>query len=140
MNLPNYFLVDLPPEATFSHQMIEDACRTLKRNREQYLANRNTASLIRLIASICDNWLEPEFLVHITGGCLPNPVFMSIILGLLVRSAQFVKCARGTSFLPRLFAHSLYETDGKLGACLEIAEWKGGNVQLETALFHEADC
>ncbi|EEF58797.1 acyl-CoA reductase [Pedosphaera parvula] len=214
MNLPNYFLADLPPEATFSHQMIEDACRTLKRNREQYLTNRNTASLVRLIASVCDNWLDPEYpfrkyalhhgpketgfsaailaagldgffkqvtaeslnalmvqelgharrldepcatneelkaqraamvtgpelLVHITGGCLPNPVLTSIILGLLVRSAQFVKCASGTSFLPRLFAHSLYEADGKLGSCLEIAEWKGGNAHLEKALFHEADC
>ena len=214
MNLPNYFLADLPPEASFSHQMIEDACRTLKRNRGQYLANRNTASLIRLIAGVSENWLDseypfrryalhygpkatgfsaatlatgldgffrqvtaeslnalivqdlgharrldepcatneelkaqraaiatgPEFLVHITGGCLPNPVFTSIILGLLVRSSQFVKCASGTSFLPRLFAHSLYDADAKLGACLEVAEWKGGQAHLEKALFHEADC
>lgn len=215
MNLPNYFLADLPPEATFSSQMIEDACRTLKRNREQYLVNRTTASLIRLIAGVCENWLDaeypfrkfallhgpkatgfsaptlaagldqffrqitpeslnallvqelgharrldepastegelklqraaivtgPELLAHVTGGCLPNPVFTSIILGLLVRSAQFLKCASGTSFLPRLFAHSLYETDAKLGACLEIAEWKGGgHAHLEKVLFHEADC
>ena len=47
--------------------------------------------------------------------------------GLLVRSAQFVKCAERASLLPRLFAHSLYEADPKLGACLEIAEWRGGN-------------
>jgi hypothetical protein len=82
----------------------------------------------------------PEFIVHIAGGCLPNPVFMSIILGLLTRSAQFVKCATGTSFLPRLFAHSLYETDAKLASCLEIAEWRGGHAQLEKPLFAEADC
>jgi hypothetical protein len=41
--------------------------------------------------------------------------------------------------LPRLFAHSIYEADGKLGACLEIAEWRGGNLDLENALFSEAD-
>src|SRR5690349_5014955 len=61
MNLPNYFLADLPAEATFSVQMIEDACRTLKRNREQYLASRTTASLVRLIAGVCENWLDAEY-------------------------------------------------------------------------------
>ncbi|MDB6125802.1 MAG: Acyl-CoA reductase [Pedosphaera sp.] len=214
MNLPNYFLADLPPEATLSQAMIEEACQTLKRNREQYLANRTTPSLIRLISGVAENWLEPdypfrkfalehgpratgfsaatltvgldnffkqvtaenlnallvqelghtqrldapsattteqkglraalangpEFIAHITGGRIPNPVFISIILGVLVRSAQFVKCASGTSFLPRLFAHSLYDADPKLGACLEIAEWRGGTAHLEKVLFHEADC
>jgi len=57
-----------------------------------------------------------------------------------VRSAQFVKCASGTSFLPRLFAHSLYDAEPKLGACLELAEWRGGATELESALFDEADC
>lgn len=82
----------------------------------------------------------PELLVHVAAGSLPNPVFMSIILGLLARSAQFVKCATGSSFLPRLFAHSLYDADGKLGACLEVAEWRGGTARLETPLFQAADC
>jgi hypothetical protein len=82
----------------------------------------------------------PEFLVHITAGNLPNPALMSIVLGLLTRSAQFVKCASGSAFLPRLFAHSIYDADAKLGACLEIAEWRGGNADLETALFAESDC
>ncbi len=31
-----------------------------------------------------------------------------------------------------------YEADPKLGACLEVAEWRGGNAALETALFAEA--
>jgi hypothetical protein len=58
----------------------------------------------------------------------------------LTRSAQFVKCASGASFVPRLFAHSLYEVEPKLGACLEIAEWRGGRADIEKALFEEADC
>ena len=214
MILPNYFLADLPPEASLTPMMMAEACQTLKRNRARYLADRATPALIRLLSETAENWLQPdypfrklaleqgpvatgfsaptlatgldaffrqvtaenlrallvqelghvqrldalsatnadttaqraalanspEFMVHITGGCLPNPVFMSIILGVLLRSAQFVKCARGSSFLPRLFAHSLYEADAKLGACLEIAEWRGGSVPLETALFNEADC
>ena len=62
------------------------------------------------------------------------------MLGFLTRSAQFVKCARGTSLLPRLFAHSIYEAEPKLAACLEIAEWPGGTDALEQPLFAEAEC
>ena len=57
-----------------------------------------------------------------------------------MRSAQFVKCASGAALLPRLFAHSIYDAEPKLGACLEIAEWRGGHAALENALFAEADC
>ena len=217
MNLPNYFLADLPPEATLSPLMVSEACQTLKRNREQYLAKRSLQSMVNLLAKLAENWLEPEypyrkftlehavksgfpratlergldnffkqltrenfraliaqelgdtsdastssgvdsplarargsasrrfwrgpeFQVHIGAGNIPNPAFMSLIFGLLTRSAQFLKCGSGSSFLPRLFAHSIYDADPKLGACLEVAEWRGGNAELENALFAEADC
>lgn len=210
---PNFFLADLPPGNALTPAVIADACRSLKQNRERYLLERSTASLVRTISSIASNWLDseypfrqralaegpaatgftaqtlahgldtyfrsltpnrlnslvvqdlghidrmdlpvqddcdrefdragittgPELLTHITGGVLPNPVFTGIILGLLARSAQFVKCASGTSFLPRLFAHSLYAAEPKLAACLEIAEWRGGESLLEDALFAESD-
>ena len=243
MNLPNYFLADLPPEATLSPAMVTEACQTLKRNRARYLAQRSTDSLVRVLCDVAEAWLKPDYtfrrlaleqtwnaglrhgangitrnavpeagapgpgfsratlqkgldnffhqftpenfhallaqelgdarrldrfvacggdapvagvsgfgsnraalavgpelLVHIAAGNLPNPALMSMVLGLLTRSAQFVKCAHGAEFLPRLFAHSIYDADTKLGACLEIAEWRGGNADLETALFAEADC
>jgi len=221
MNLPNYFLVDLPPEATLSPAMLTEACQTLKRNRERYLAGRSTHQLVKVLSDVAEAWLKPhntfrklalelgpaetgfsretlqrglddffrqitrdnlhallvqefgdadyvtsdecrvtrepafsrhsptatrhfwrgpEFLVHIAAGNIPNPTLMSIVLGLLVRSAQFVKCASGSAFLPRLFAHSLYEADPKLGACLELAQWRGGNANLENILFAEAGC
>ena len=214
MNLPNYFLADLPPEAMVNAQMITDACQTLRHNRERYLASRSTASLVEALCELGRHWLQPEspfrqqalrlgpaatgfgeatlangltsffrqftpanfqflleqefghpgrsdaltstptehracraafatgpeMLVHIAAGNLPNPTWMSIVLGVLVRSAQFVKCASGTALLPRLFAHSLYHFEPKIGACLEIAEWKGGHATLESALFAEADC
>lgn len=81
----------------------------------------------------------PELVAHITAGTLPNSTLQLMVLSLLAKSAQFVKCGRGGAFLPRLFAHSLYEADRKLGACLEIADWPGGNEALEAALFAEAD-
>lgn len=212
MNLPNYFLADLPPEATLSPAMISEACQTLKHNRERYLAARSTQSLVSVLSNVASSWLEseypfrklaleqgpattgfstvtlangldtffrqltpeaftrlleqdlgdsaaldkmildqspnpraavatgPEFVVHITAGNLPSPALMSVVLGVLVRSAQFIKCAGGASLLPRLFAHSLYDAEPKLGACIELAEWRGGTTELETALFDEADC
>lgn len=201
MNLPNYFLADLPPEATLTPTMITEACLTLKRNRERYLAIRSTQSIIAVLCNVANDWLTPDFefrklaldegpkatgfsretlgrgldaffkgltkekfealleqdlgnatrldqfisteleqksnraavatgpelIAHITAGNLPCPTLMSIVLGMLVRSAQFVKCASGTSFLPRLFAHSIHQADSKLAACLEITEWRGKN-------------
>jgi hypothetical protein len=199
MNLPNYFLADLPPEATLSPTMIASACDALKRNRDKFLLPRSPEDIVMLLCAIADGWLQPEnqfrklalelgpeqtgfsravlerglngffrqftpenfqsllrqdlgdadalhfwrgphLLAHIAAGNLPNPTLMSMTLGLLTRSAQFVKCASGASFVPRLFAHSIYEADRKLGACLELAEWHGGNLELENALFAEADC
>jgi hypothetical protein len=61
MNLPNYFLADLPSEATLSAAMITEACQTLKRNREQYLAGRPTQRLVRLLSEIGENWLQPDY-------------------------------------------------------------------------------
>jgi hypothetical protein len=84
--------------------------------------------------------LGPTLLAHIAPGNIPVPVLMEMLLGLLARSAQFIKCASGQEFIPRMFAHSLYEADHKLGACLELASWKGGAENLEAALFAEADC
>jgi hypothetical protein len=214
MNLPNYFLADLPPEASLTPAIIGEACQTLKRNRELYLLNRSTQSLVGILAGVAKEWLNPEYpfrklalsdgpavtglsrptlenglnsffgqltsdafqalleqdlghanrldelvssqveektnrasiavppelLVHIVAGNIPNPTLTSIILGLLARSAQFVKCASGAALWPRLFAHSIYDAEHKLGACLEIADWRGGNEKLEQALFDEASC
>ncbi|MGH7939550.1 MAG: hypothetical protein ACREFR_00575, partial [Limisphaerales bacterium] len=61
MNLPNYFLADLPPEATLSPLMISEACQTLRRNREQYLANRSLPGMMNLLARLTEDWLEPEY-------------------------------------------------------------------------------
>ncbi len=211
MNLPNYFIADLPPEHAVTPTLVTEACQTLKRNREQYLATRSTGSIVGVLAATAQSWLEhdnpfrklalergaaetgfnttilsrgldaffktftaenlnallaqdlghlerldrfstdrasntaafargPELLVHITAGNIPNPAIFSIMLGFLTRSAQMVKCARGTSLLPRLFAHSIYEVEPKMASCLEIAEWPGGTDALESALFAEADC
>lgn len=82
----------------------------------------------------------PELLVHVAAGNLPNPAWTSLLLGVLLKSGQVMKCASRASLLPRLFAHSLAHTEPKLGACLELVVWPGGDPALEEVLFAEADC
>lgn len=83
--------------------------------------------------------MGPELLVHIAAGNLPNPALMHLVLGLITRSAQFMKCATHQTCIPRLFAHSLYEMEPKIASCIELAYWPGGHQELEAALFAEAD-
>ena len=82
----------------------------------------------------------PELIAQLAPDNLPTPIFQSIAFGLLLRSAQFIKCARGKSLLPRLFGHSLHYVDPSLASSLEIAEWEAGNEKIENELFNGADC
>jgi hypothetical protein len=109
----------------FGHQRRLDGMST---NKEERFTDRSAIAT------------GPELLVHICAGTLPNSTLTNMVFGLLVGSAQFVKCGRGASFIPRAFAHSIYEEEPKMGACFEIAEWAGGNAQFEEPLFAEASC
>lgn len=81
----------------------------------------------------------PELIAHVTAGTLPNSTLQLMVLSLLAKSAQFVKCSHGAAFIPRLFAHSIYDAEPKLGACIEVADWPGGNDSLELPLFNGAN-
>ena len=214
LELPNFFLIDVPPEARLDPGMLREALRQIKRNRRQYILEISTKDVVKVIARLANNWCDdlfsfckfaleegpkvtglsretlrkgldqffgriteenlhnllsqefgdsqrldkpasipeerlenrmalavgPKLIGHITAGSLPSSTLMCMIHGLLIGSAQFVKCAQGGGFLPRLFAHSIYEAHNKFGACLELAEWEGGQAHLEEELFAEADC
>jgi hypothetical protein len=60
MNLPAFYLADLPPEATLTPRVISAACDALKRNREKNLRSRNTEDIVRLLCEIATDWLDPE--------------------------------------------------------------------------------
>src|SRR5262245_8431182 len=61
MNLPNYFLADLPSEASLTASTVTESCHALKRNREQFLASRSTQSLVELLGHLGKEWLDPNF-------------------------------------------------------------------------------
>ena len=58
----------------------------------------------------------------------------------LTKSAQLIKCPSSASFLARMFARipSTMQTPN-LARVLEVAEWKGGDHELESVVFEEAD-
>src|ERR1700744_2420579 len=60
MNLPNYFLADLPPEAELSPKMITEACLALQQNREKFLRPRTTDSMVKLLCEVATEWLQPD--------------------------------------------------------------------------------
>ena len=205
----DYYLAD-KPDADLGGKLIAEACRSLKYNRDEYLAQIGNETIISKLVETAALWQSPDYklrklalaadpkdtgfprevlaagldacfkewtqekffsllnqeigdptrlqsygslsgrslaMVHgpkliaqLAPGNLPVPIFQSIAFGLLLRSAQFVKCATGKSLLPRLFGHSLHYVDPGLASALEIAEWKGGNEKLESELYNEADC
>lgn len=213
MDLPNYFLADLPPGAEVTPALVREACGTLRRNRERYLLPRSTASIVDALDALARDWRRPGhpfrelalehgpaatgfsratlaagldaffgrltarqllalvtqdlghpqrldqlacteaeqflglaahargpgLLGHFAAGVLPDALLTGLVLGLLGRAAQFVKCPAGGAFLPRLFAHSLREAEPKLAACLELAAWPGGTAALDEALLAEVD-
>lgn len=213
LNLPDFFLIDLPDGIDLQPKLIDEACNRLKENGDRYLKPRSVSQIVHSLCNLAENWRDDEFpfrkllieegaeksgfslevllqgidqmfsqwtpeqfefwlvqefghverldhltstrsearenkssivrgpqlITHICSGNLPIPAIMSMVTGLLVKSAQFVKCASGASYLPRLFAHSLYQHDSKLGACLEIAEWKGGHSDIESVLYQKSD-
>src|SRR4051812_3676438 len=61
MNLPNYFLADLPPDATLTAALVGDACQSLKHNREKYLVGRSTQALVEMLCGVAENWLQPGY-------------------------------------------------------------------------------
>src|SRR4051794_36100814 len=61
MELPDYFLADLPDNSTLTAKLITDACHALRQNREKFLLTRTTDSLINTLATLGRDWLDPEF-------------------------------------------------------------------------------
>src|SRR5690348_9940149 len=60
INLPNYFLADLPPDAALTGAMVNDACQALKQNREKYLRSRSTQNCVEILCGVAESWLQPE--------------------------------------------------------------------------------
>ena len=70
----------------------------------------------------------PDLLVHVWAGNTPALPLWSLVSGLLVKAGSIGKVASAEPLFAGWFAQILAEIDPKLGACLAVVWWKGGDV------------
>lgn len=81
--------------------------------------------------------VAPEFIVHLGRENFHLDQATSLVLGLLMRSAQLFVLMPETSMLLRLLAHSIYQREPKVGACIEIAQWT--DLELDKIAAEQSD-
>ena len=87
----------------------------------------------------CERAFSPELILHIFSGNVPGVGVMSLIRGLLVKSASLAKTSAGEPLLGALFAGALAHDDPELGDCIAVTYWPGAANRLETAALAGVD-
>lgn len=81
----------------------------------------------------------PELLLHVWAGNVPGLPLWSLISGLLVKAGTIGKVPSAEPLFASWFAKLLAEIDPRLGECLAVVWWKGGDAVSEAAWLSEAD-
>jgi hypothetical protein len=81
----------------------------------------------------------PELLMHIWAGNVPGLPLWSLICGLLVKAGSIGKLPGNEPLMASWFAQLLAEIDPKLGECIAVVWWKGGDAQTEPLWLRQAD-
>jgi len=81
----------------------------------------------------------PPLITHVFSGNVFSPAIISLVLGLLIKSANLAKCSSQERWMPTLFWQSLKETDRRLASCLHVLHWKGGKADWERRVFGHSD-
>lgn len=77
----------------------------------------------------------PTLTTHIFSGNVPGLPAVSLVHGLLVKSANLGKPAAEEPVFPALFARSIAAVDSRLAASVAILPWSGGDAAVEAAAF-----
>ena len=81
----------------------------------------------------------PKLLLHIWAGNVPGLPLWSLICGLLVKAGTIGKLPGNEPLMASWFAQLLAEIDPKLGACLAVVWWKGGDAETEPTWLRQPD-
>ena len=81
----------------------------------------------------------PRLITHVFSGNIPALSAPGLISALLAKSASLAKASSQEPIFPALFARSLAEEDPRLGECLAVLRWKGGDETLEEIAFSRSD-
>jgi len=81
----------------------------------------------------------PALTTHVFSGNVPGLPAVSLIHGLLVKSANLGKPASEEPVFPALFARSIAAVDARLAASVAILPWAGGDAAVERAAFEASE-
>ncbi|MGG5254334.1 acyl-CoA reductase [Neobacillus sp. SM06] len=81
----------------------------------------------------------PRSIFHVFSGNVPGVQIWSLIMGLLLKSANLGKTSTAEPLLPVLFSQSLAEVDPQLAETVAILPWKGGMTELEKAAVDSSE-
>ncbi|MBI3785295.1 MAG: hypothetical protein HY270_18030 [Deltaproteobacteria bacterium] len=80
----------------------------------------------------------PDLIVHVLSGNIPALVAAPLLLSLAVKSPVVVKPAAGDPIFPGLLHEALAAVDPALADCVLVAPWRGGDKEIEEAIFGAA--
>jgi hypothetical protein len=83
--------------------------------------------------------LGPPLIAHVLSGNIPGLAAVPVLLSLALKSAVLIKPAAGDPVFPELLAASLREVDAELAECVLVTPWRGGDTDVESTVFREAD-
>ncbi len=82
----------------------------------------------------------PEITTHIFAGNVPGLAAQSLVMALLLKSANFGKLASGEPVFAALFARSLIAMEPRLADCFAVTWWPGGEAHdAQAAAFARSD-
>lgn len=81
----------------------------------------------------------PDLITHILPGNIPGTAVMSLVLGLLAKSANLARVSHREIMLPLLFARSLYEIWPEMAQNIGVVTWHPDQNQLTEAALRQAD-
>lgn len=81
----------------------------------------------------------PSLIFHVFSGNVPGVQLWSLIMGLLVKSANLGKTSMHEPLMAALFSQTLQEIDARLANAICVLPWKGGSADLEDATIEAAD-
>lgn len=100
--------------------------------------------------SALDGWIELKsgkrlrllghpLTLHILAGNIPGLGIANIACALLAKSSSLLKVSSDEPVLTPMFARMLCSVDEELALCVAIANWRGGDEEIESAAFRYAD-
>ncbi len=106
---------------------------------DKELGDRRVLDEFQPLGRLASRAIGPRLITHILAGNVPAPGLVSILSGLLLRSANLVKPAARDPVFPRLFLESLTEVDAELAACVAVLDWPRTETAVTQAALAEAE-